>query len=162
MTPSHPAGLHGAAKAPPPLARPGRLSLRRLARGRIAALGLAAAAGLALLGALAFGVDSQRLEGWLAPLGALSRPFVDLAVASRGGDGPEGAEYVVFLQDGAPAERLTAYAREHATVSYVSPGLFSGVHVVRLRGDVQNALAEIHRQPYVRMVLKSRLGMVCH
>lgn len=157
MTPSHPAGLNGAAKVPAPKPGSGRLS-----PGRIAAFGSAAAVGLTLLGALAFVGDEQRLESWLTPLGALSQPFVDLAAASRGGDGPEGAEYVVFLEDGTPAESLQAYVREHATVSYVSTGFFSGVHVVRLRGDVQSTLAEIHRQPYVRMVLKSRLGMVCH
>ena len=155
MTPTHPAGLNGGPAVP--ASAHGRLS-----PGRVAGLAVAVAVGLTLLGALVFEVDSKRLEAWVAPLGVLGQPYVDLVVASQGGNGPEGAEYVVFLQDGASAERLTAYVREHAAVRYVAPGLFSGVHVVRLRGDAQSALEDIHRQPYVRLVLKSRLGMVCH
>lgn len=125
-------------------------------------LPIAAAGMLALaVGALAQINGGATLERMLAPLAALQRPFVELVTASRG-DGPDGAEYVLFLREGAAPSALTGFFREHPAVSYVSPGLLPGVAVVLIRGELAPSLAALRQQPQVRLALKSRLGMTCH
>jgi hypothetical protein len=120
-----------------------------------ALLALAAAGGAFLLA----GDGSGR---WMDTLSFLQRPFAELESAYRGGaDAADGAEYVVFTGSGG-VPPLRKYLEGHAAVRYVSAGLLPGVSVVRIRGDVKPALAELNRQPYVEMVLKARVGMVCH
>jgi len=123
---------------------------------------IAAAGALALAGGALAQVDGGALlERMLAPLAAVQQPFLELATASRG-DGPDGAEYVIFLREGADSTALTGFFREHPSVRYVSPGLLPGVAVVHIQGELGPLLTALRGQPPVRLVLKSRLGMVCH
>jgi hypothetical protein len=46
---------------------------------------------------------------------------------------------------------------------YVGKGLLPGVSVVRIRtADLKTSLDTLHQQPSVNLVLKSRVGMICH
>jgi hypothetical protein len=121
-----------------------------------------AIAGLVALAALAFVGDGALLERMLAPLSFLQQPLLDLAAASKGEDAVDGAEYVAFLRDDKDVTALDGFFRSTPAVRFVSPGLLPGVAVVRIRGDVPTGVQALRNQPEVRMVLKSRLGMVCH
>lgn len=111
--------------------------------------------------ALVFRDGGERMVRWLAPFSAYQMSLVELNAASRG-DGPDGQEYVLFLREGAGPKSLSGFFRDHPAVRYVSPGLVPGVAVVHIRADVSAALGVLRAQPAVRLILKSRLGMVCH
>jgi hypothetical protein len=147
-----PSALVAAAEAAP--------AARRMRSGWAWAIGvgvLAVAGAIALAGA----GNGTLLERLLAPLTVLQQPYADL-VASQGEDAATGAEYVAFLADGNEAPALDGFFRAHPAVRYVSPGLLPGMAVVRIRGDVPAGVQSLRDQPQVRMVFKSRVGMVCH
>jgi hypothetical protein len=121
-----------------------------------ALLGLAGIVVLATLG------NGAILESLLAPLEFLQQPYLELAAASQGADAAEGSEYVAFLADSREAAALDGFFRTHSAVRFVSPGLLPGVAVVRIRGAVSEGVSALRAQPEVRLVVKSRLGMVCH
>jgi len=101
-------------------------------------------------------------SSWLEKLSFLQRPFLELEAAYRGEADVSGSmEYVVFT-DADEVPKLRRYLEANANVRYVSPGVLPGISVVRIRGDVKPALADLNRQPFVEMVLKARVGMVCH
>jgi hypothetical protein len=125
---------------------------------------LAGAAAVGLAGAMALAVvdEGRLLERWLAPLGFLQESLADQAAAARGEAGTDGVEYVIFLRELAPADALVPFFAANPSVRYVSNGLWPGVVVVRVRGDLAAGVTALRAQPSVRLALKSRLGMVCH
>jgi hypothetical protein len=133
---------------------------RRLRSGWVWAIGATVLAVAGVI-ALATAGDGTLLERVLAPLTILQQPYADLA-ASQGEDAATGTEYVAFLGDGNEAEALDGFFRAHPAVRFVSRGLLPGMAVVRIQGDVAAGVKTLREQPQVRMVFKSRLGMVCH
>jgi len=120
------------------------------------------ALGMLGLASLAFVGNGAMLERVLSPFSFLQQPLIDLAAASKGEDAVDGSEYVAFLYEGREPAVLDEFFRTHPSVRFVSPGLFPGVVVVRVRGDVSSGVQALRDETPVRLVLKSRLGMVCH
>jgi|SRR5579863_9949641 hypothetical protein len=136
-------------------------SLRPI-RGPTLWLGAAGLAVMVGIAALAWVDNGAVLQRWLSPLSAVEQPLGELAAASQGGDAISGIEYVAFLQDGRGPEALDTFFAGHPQVKFVSPGFFPGVVVVRIGGDITHGVASLKNEPVVRVLLKSRLGMVCH
>lgn len=134
--------------------------------GRVLSGGTPWFVGAALLAAsataaLAYAGDGALLERWAARLAGLQQPFIDPA-AGRGEDAGNGTEYVAFLHDRRQTAALVRFFRTHPAVRFVSPGLLPGMAVVRIRGDPSAEVRALREQPEVSLVLKSRLGMICH
>jgi len=121
----------------------------------------AALLAVAATAALAYAGDGALLGRWAAPLAALAQPFTGLA-AGQGADAGNRTEYVAFLRDRHQAPALEGFFRAHPAVRFVSPGLLPGMAVVSIRGDPSAEVRALREQPEVRLVLKSRLGMICH
>jgi hypothetical protein len=130
-------------------------------RWGIAIYALLAAAGLALALLLAGGPGSGRLAEAVA---VLQQPYLELTGVYRGQDDTSAeVEYVVFESEDPSAQGLRGFLQGRTDIRYRSPGLLPGVSIVHIRRDaLRGSLDELNRQPFVHMVLKARVGMICH
>ncbi len=119
------------------------------------------AAGAALAVLLSGGPGSGKIAEAVA---VLQQPYLELTNAYRGQDDTTAdVEYVVFENQDGPDQGLGPWLRGRPDIRYQSKGLFPGVSIVRIRRDhLQASLNDLNRQPFVNMVLKARVGMICH
>jgi hypothetical protein len=153
-----------AERAAAPESSAARPLLRPLSRAwRWAILGYAAfiLAGVAVAMLMTGGPGSGRLAG---VAGILQQPYLQMLDAYRGQDdvSPD-VDFVVYESEDEAQQGLRDFLQGRQDMRYVSKGLLPGVSVVRIRKDgLKASLDELNRQPFVNLVLKSRVGMICH
>jgi hypothetical protein len=150
-------------QAPLADARPYAQGLPRRWRWGLAAYAalLAAAVGT---GVYLAGPDSAPGEtpAWLRALAFVQRPFLELSGMNQNPAGAAAVQYVVFARDDAAESALRGYLAQRPGLSYAGRGVLPGIFVVGVSGDAPVAVADLRRQPFVTLLLKARVGMVCH
>jgi len=139
-------------------------TLRPLSRAwRWAIAGYAAFILAGVVGALLMsgGPGSGRLVEAIA---ILQQPYLQMLDTYRGDDATAAdVEFVVYGSENEAHQGLQAFLAGRQDMRYVSKGILPGVHVVRIRKEgMQASLDTLNQQPFVNLVLKSRVGMLCH
>lgn len=162
--PTSPAAAPTVPPTPPTAQQPGGATWRPLPRAwrwGIAFYALMVAAGIGLAVLLSGGPGSGRIAEAVA---VLQQPYLELTNAYRGQDDTSAeVEYVVFESENEAARGLNTWLLGRQDIRFQSKGVFPGVSIVRIRREhMQASLDDLNRQPFVNMVLKARVGMICH
>jgi len=130
-------------------------------RWAITGYALCMLAGLAVALLLSGAPGSGRIAEAVA---VMQQPYLQMLDAYRGqDDAAPDIEYVVFESEDETKQALRAFLQGRQDMRYAGQGLFPGVSVVRIRTDhLKASLDTLHQQPSVNMVLKARVGMICH
>jgi hypothetical protein len=138
-----------------------RRPLSRRWRWAIAAYALFIAVGIAGALLMSHGPGSGRLAALVA---VLMQPYLQMADVYRGQDpATDEVEYVVYESEDEAHQGLRAFLQGRQDMRYLGRGLLPGVSVVSIRkNDLRRSLDELNEQPFVHLVLKARVGMICH
>jgi len=146
---------------PLPVEGAGARPLSRRWRWAIVGYGLSMLAGLGVALLLSGAPGSGRIAEVAA---LMQQPYLQMLDAYRGQEeGASEVEYVVFESEDESKQALRAFLQGRQDMRYAGKGLLPGVSVVRIRVEgLKASLESLHQQPSVNMVLKARVGMICH
>lgn len=165
MPANAPPGMTAPQTPEPPqsAAAPGanRRPLSRRWRWIIAVYALFIALGIAGALLLSAGPGSGRLAALVA---LLQQPYLQIVDAYRGQDSDaDEVEYVVYESEEEAQQGLRTFLQGRRDMRYMGRGLLPGVSIISIRKEnLRRSLDELNGQPFVHMVLKSRVGMICH
>ena len=101
--------------------------------------------------------------GWEAGLSRLVAPYVELMTQNQGRVGPDGeTEYLLLPAGDLTVPDRDAFLQRHPDIVYVREGEIPGTMVIQIPSPAQKRARELRDDPFVSLIMTSRMGVFCH